>query len=152
MEFFVSQRLFKLKRRKVSKFSRRRSNDSPTKKTNWKMTTTTDEHAFCPFHTSGWRMLPGNISWIIRHVKNGGKVGREFRSWPDGAERERKNKFEIAAVSSGFRLFDLGFVGVHTKRTCVGARLATSQRVTNHYFLSERNEADEGRFWKSRTF
>ena len=51
---------------------------------------------------------------------------------------------EIAAVSSGFRLFDLGFVGVHTKR--IGAKLATSQRVTNHYFLSERSEADEGLF------
>ena len=62
----------------------------------------------------------------------------------DGTERERKNKFEIAAVSSGFRLFDLGFVGVHTKR--IGAKLAKSQRVTNHYFLSERSEADEGLF------
>ena len=52
--------------------------------------------------------------------------------------------FEIAAVSSGFRLFDLGFVGVHTKR--IGAKLAKSQRVTNHYFLSEQSEADEGLF------
>ena len=51
---------------------------------------------------------------------------------------------ESAAVSSGFRLFDLGFVGVHTKR--IGAKLATSQRVTNHYFLNERSEADEGLF------
>lgn len=51
---------------------------------------------------------------------------------------------EIAAVPSGFRLFDLGFVGVHTKR--IGAKLATSQRVTNHYFLSERSEAEEGLF------
>ena len=58
------------------------------------MTTTTDEHAFCRFHTSGWRMLPGNISWIIRHIKNGGKIALEFRSWTgrDGTERERKNK------------------------------------------------------------
>lgn len=45
-----------------------------------------------------------------------------------------------------FSAFDLGFVGVHTKRTCVGARLATSQRVTNRYFLSQRGEADEGLF------
>ena len=52
--------------------------------------------------------------------------------------------FEIAAVSSGFRLFDLSFVGVHAKR--IGAKLAKSQRVTNHYFLSQRSEADEGLF------
>ena len=52
--------------------------------------------------------------------------------------------FEIAAASSGFRLFDLGFVEVYTKR--IGAKLAKSQRVTNHYFLSERSEADEGLF------
>lgn len=52
--------------------------------------------------------------------------------------------WKFAAVPSGFRLFDLGFVGVHTKR--IGAKLATSQRVTNHYFLSERSEAEEGLF------
>ena len=51
---------------------------------------------------------------------------------------------ETAAVSSGFRLFDLGFVAVHTNR--IGARLATSPRATNHYFLSQRREADEGFF------
>ena len=33
--------------------------------------------------------------------------------------------FEIAAVPSGFRLFDLSFGGVHTKR--IGAKLAKSQ-------------------------
>lgn len=80
----------------------------------------------------------------LRHIKNGGKIAQEFRSWTgrDGTGRKGKGRIiaheyrasmfahyhaglEIAAVSSGFRLFDLGFVGVHTKR--IGAKLAKSQ-------------------------